>query len=491
MHGRIELDPTPVTPTRPTQPAPAPMASQPATDAATIAALARRIAKLEKINAALVDRVERSMEFQPSGFSLFQTAIGLERQVRERTEELTRTLRKLEKAKIEADRARTEAERARTEAETAREEAERANLAKTRFLAFASHDLLQPVNAARLTASALAEVPMNAEATHLTRQVDRALTTIEDLLKTLLDISQLDAGVVIPAKKSVPLGHIFADLASDFEPVTRRKGLRLKIIPSGLWVESDPILLRRVLQNLISNAVRYTTHGGVLVGARRRGPNVRIEVVDTGPGIPEDQHVAIFEEFNRAGAAAPPGETALGLGLSIVARLVDALGHALELDSRMAHGSTFAITMPMIEPLPPAAPSSLDACTVQGYGLSGACIAVVENDDTVREATTALIERWYCSVVAARGTADAQARQSAVTRQPDVILADYHLDGGDTGIIAVRALRAYWGADIPAVIITADRGPEIYAEAAAIGAEVMQKPVKPAALRALLTHLVG
>lgn len=486
MRGRVEVNEIAVAAM-----AAKPTEAVPASEAERIATLSRRIAKLEKINAALVDRVERSMEFQPSGFSLFQTAIGLERQVRERTEELTRTLRKLEKAKVEADRARTEAERARTEAEAAREEAERANLAKTRFLAFASHDLLQPVNAARLTASALAEVPMTAEASHLTRQVDRALTTIEDLLKTLLDISQLDAGVVVPAKKAVTLGAIFADLAADFEPITRRKGLRLKVMPSGLWVESDPILLRRVLQNLISNAVRYTQRGGVLVGARRRGANVRIEVVDTGPGIPEDQHAAIFEEFNRAGAAAPAGETALGLGLSIVARLVDALGHGLELDSRIGHGSTFAITMPVIEPLAPSAPSALDACTMQGYGLSGACIAVVENDDTVREATTALIERWYCTVVAARGTPDAVAIQAEAPRQPDVILADFHLDGGDTGVAAIGAIRRHWGADIPAVIITADRGPEVQGEATAIGAEVMQKPVKPAALRALLTHLVG
>jgi signal transduction histidine kinase len=454
------------------------------TEAERTARLERRIAKLEKINAALVDRVERSTDFQPSGFSLFQTAIGLERQVRERTEELTRTLRKLERAKAEAERAREEAERAR-------EEAERANYAKTRFLAFASHDLLQPVNAARLSASALTEVPMSSEATHLTRQVDRALTTIEDLLKTLLDISQLDAGVIVPTKKAVPLGEILADLASDFEPLVRRKGLKLTIMPSRLWVESDPILLRRVLQNLISNAVRYTERGGVLVGARRRGADVRIEVVDTGPGIPLDQHAAIFQEFNRGGAAERPGETALGLGLSIVSRLVDALGHGLDLQSREGHGSSFAVTVPMLPARETVVATDGWASPVHGYGLSGATIAVIENDATVRDATAALIERWFCDVVAARGTADALATLTHAPRRPDVILADYHLDHGETGIDAIQAIRDHHRADIPAVIITADYGAEVAARAAFVGADVLQKPVKPAALRALLAHLVG
>ena len=235
------------------------------------AALVRRLDKLSKINAVLMDRVERSMDQQGNAFSLFQTAIGLEAKVRSRTEELTSVLRRLEGSNEALV--------------VAKDEAERANLSKTRFLAAASHDLLQPLNAARLSISVLSELQATDDARSLAGQIDQSLQTIEDLIKTLLDISKLDAGVVKPEVRAFPLDDVLSMLEASFAPQAAAKGLKLKVRPCGLLVRSDPMLLLRVLQNLVSNAVRYTDSGGVVVGVRRRGTQCFIDVVDTGSGI--------------------------------------------------------------------------------------------------------------------------------------------------------------------------------------------------------------
>ncbi|MDR3495273.1 MAG: HAMP domain-containing sensor histidine kinase, partial [Ancalomicrobiaceae bacterium] len=287
-----------------------------------------RIARLEKINSVLIERAERSLDSQGSAFSLFQTAIGLERQVRLRTDELTRTLRRLEQMNDQLL--------------LAKDIAERANKSKTRFLAQAGHDLLQPLNAAQLAISALSEIQSQENGRRLSRQIERALATIEALLKTLLDISKLDAGITVPQVESVSLGEVLADLATDFAPVAARSELKLTVLPSSEHVMTDPIMLTRILQNLIGNALRYTEKGRVLVGARRRQSTVRIDVVDTGPGIALDQHALIFEEFHRGKGLAHDGEIALGLGLSIVQRLVGALGHHISLNSRLGHGTRFS-----------------------------------------------------------------------------------------------------------------------------------------------------
>ncbi|TIP94329.1 MAG: HAMP domain-containing histidine kinase, partial [Mesorhizobium sp.] len=271
--------------------------------------------KLKKINAALVSRVERSMDQQGNAFSLFQTAISLENRVRTRTEELHSTLRRLEQSNIDLS--------------AAKENAELANLSKTRFLAAASHDVLQPLNAAHLSVSALAEVQTSDEGKKLVRQVERSLETMEDLLRTLLDISKLDAGVVQPDIGDVSLEMLFSSLRSDFLPVAEMKGLTLKFRPVNAVVRSDRTLLRRILQNILSNALRYTRSGGVLVGTRHRGDTIRIDVADTGCGIPDDQREAVFEEFHRGTIPTDAGlaGAGLGLGLAIVRRIAAALGH--------------------------------------------------------------------------------------------------------------------------------------------------------------------
>ncbi|TIR26098.1 MAG: hybrid sensor histidine kinase/response regulator [Mesorhizobium sp.] len=434
--------------------------------------------RLKKINAALVSRVERSMDQQGNAFSLFQTAISLENRVRNRTEELHATLRRLEQSNIELS--------------AAKENAELANLSKTRFLAAASHDVLQPLNAAHLSVSALAEVQTSEEGRKLVRQVERSLETMEDLLRTLLDISKLDAGVVQPEIGDVSLETLFSSLRSDFQPEAEKKGLSLKFRPVNVVVRSDRTLLRRILQNILSNALRYTRSGGVLVGTRHRGDTIRIDVADTGCGIAEDQREAVFEEFHRGTSTLADGGLAggLGLGLAIVRRMAAALGHPVTFSSRVGRGTIFHIDVPIGMAAEPAA-AIADMDRPRGYGLFGTKVLLVENDADVLSAMTSLLERWQCLVRAATSTDDALDLLGDTDWVPDIVIADQHLDGGDLGTATIAEVRDYLGRPVPALIVTAD-GSELVAKAArAAGIELMRKPLKPAQLRALLAHLLA
>ncbi|MDX8439738.1 ATP-binding response regulator [Mesorhizobium australafricanum] len=436
--------------------------------------------RLKKINAALVSRVERSMDQQGNAFSLFQTAISLENRVRNRTEELHATLRRLEQSNIDLS--------------AAKENAELANLSKTRFLAAASHDVLQPLNAAHLSVSALAEVQTSEEGRKLVRQVERSLETMEDLLRTLLDISKLDAGVVQPETGDVSLEALFSSLRSDFLPEAEKKGLSLKFRPVNVVVRSDRTLLRRILQNILSNALRYTRSGGVLVGTRHRGDTIRIDVADTGCGIPEDQREAVFEEFHRGtstlGDAGLAG-AGLGLGLAIVRRMAAALGHPVTFSSKVGRGTIFHIDVPVgMAPAEPAA-AIADMERPRGYGLFGTKVLLVENDADVLSAMTSLLERWQCLVRAATSTDDALDLLGDTAWVPDIIIADQHLDGGDLGTATIAEVRDYLGRPVPALIVTADGSEPVAKAARAAGIELMRKPLKPAQLRALLAHLLA
>jgi len=438
------------------------------------------IEKLKKINQALISRVERSMDQQRNAFSLFQTAINLENRVRTRTEELRSILRRLEQSNIDLV--------------AAKENAERANLSKTRFLAAASHDILQPLNAAHLSVSALSEVQTCDEGRKLVRQVERSLETMEDLLRTLLDISKLDAGVVEPEISDVALEPLFISLRSDFRPLAAQKGLKLKFRPCNVVVRSDRTMLRRILQNIISNAIRYTRSGGVLVGVRHRAGKIRIEVADTGCGIPEEQREAIFEEFHRAPQAteADLAGGGLGLGLSIVRRMTETLGHPIALSSRVGHGTVFHLELlptetVSIEPRP----TSMGPELPRGYGLFGTRVLLVEDDPEVRQAMTALLERWQCSVRAAASTAETLRALGDTAWVPDIVIADQHLQGGDHGSVTISEVRSHLRRDVPALIVTADMTDEVARIAQKIGVELMRKPLKPAELRALLAHLLA
>jgi two-component system, sensor histidine kinase len=437
------------------------------------------IERLKKINEALISRVERSMDQQGNAFSLFQTAINLENRVRSRTEELRATLRRLEVSNVDLV--------------AAKENAERANLSKTRFLAAASHDILQPLNAAHLTVSALAEVQTTEEGRKLVQQVERSLETMEELLRILLDISKLDAGVVQPEITDVALEPLFSSLKSDFQPLTDQKGLKLRFRTTNAVVRSDRTLLRRILQNIVSNAIRYTRAGGVLVGIRHRRGTVRIDVVDTGCGIPEDEYEAIFEEFHRAPQATEADLTGggLGLGLSIVRRMANALGHPISFTSVVGRGTIFHLEVPAAKTAFVETPIAPVEERPRGYGLFDTKVLLIEDEPDVQNAMTVLLERWQCTVRSAASTIQALEALGDTAWIPDIVIADQHLEGGDLGSVTIAAVRDYLKRDVPALIVTGDTSETVAEVARETGVELMRKPLKPAQLRALLAHLLA
>ena len=444
--------------------------------------LVEDVDRLKRINQALMTRVESAMDQQGNAFSLFQTAINLDNQVRRRTDELTGALHRVEKVNQEL--------------EVAKEAAEQANLSKTRFLAAASHDVLQPLNAALLSVAVLSDLQTTEQGKALVGQIERTLDTMNELLSTLLDISRLDAGVVQPRREPIALAPLLESLESDFAAVAARKELRLRFVPCTLVVNSDKTMLRRILQNLVSNAIRYTTHGGVLIAVRQRGEACIVDVFDSGRGIPADQHDAIFEEFHRG--ALPASGTSdvdgggLGLGLSIVKRMVAALGHDLQLTSREGRGTRFQLRLPVVENATAGIkvqPAVVNAA--HGANLSGARILLIENDLGVVEAMTSLFDSWKCETVVASNQAETIASLNDTGWLPDAIVADQHLDHGDLGTLAVEAARNYCGRPVPAVIVTANPSRNLDSMARDAGIEVMQKPIKPAQLRALLSYLLA
>ena len=392
----------------------------------------------------------------------------LERRVDERTAELQRLNAELERAKNEADAA---------------------NLSKTRFLAAASHDILQPLNAARLYASSLSEGAKEIgveERADLARNVDISLEAVEEIIGALLDISRLDAGATRPEISDVPVADLMGMLEIEFAALARAKGLDLVFMSSSLAIRTDRRLMRRLLQNLISNALKYTLSGRVLVGCRRIPGAVRIEVWDTGLGIPPEHQRAVFAEFKRLdqGARVARG---LGLGLSIVERLGRVLEHAVGLRSRPGKGSVFFVTAPLGQaPLKPRAAPGAPEPVAAGEPLDGLKVMAIDNEPRVLEGLRVLLTRWGCLVATAHGLEEAIVALDAFGA-PDVIIADYHLDSGD-GVAAIRSLRERLGRSTPAILATADRSPGARDEAARADVLVMYKPLKPAPLRAQLTR---
>ncbi len=445
--------------------------------------LERRIIKLSRINSALMQRVERSMDQQANAYSLFQTAIGLESQVRIRTEELKSTLHRLEQANAEL--------------RAARDTAEQANSLKTRFFTSVSHDLLQPLHAARLSLSALADCEKTERGRHLGEQVDHALSTIEEFLRTILDLSKLEAGVIKPNLQQVPLAQLFTSLALDLEPIATQKGLNFRFRPTNATVTSDPLMLRRILQNLSANAVHYTEQGNILLAARRRGTDMRIEVWDTGPGIPPSECDRIFEEFQRGVSAAGNNGQGFGLGLSIMRRMAETLNHPVGLCSKVGHGTCFSISAPYAGTAEICDKAEMtqqqSTAARQAYGFNNAKILVIDNEPTVLDAMQALLANWSCDTRVALRLEPMKriAINGEAPFKPDLILADYHLDNCDYGLDAVRLLRERWGNDLPAIIITANHSSEIAELARNAGCELLCKPLKPAQLRTLMMHLLN
>ena len=361
----------------------------------------------------------------------------------------------------------------------AKAEAERANRAKTRFLAAVSHDLAQPLNAAHLFVHALA--PQLREPAHreAVANIDGALGSAEALLAGLLDISRLDAGGMRAQPQAFRLDEVLQPLLAEFRVLAAQKGLALDHVPSRAWVQGDPQLLRRVLQNFLANAVRYTARGRVLVGVRRREGAVRVEVWDTGPGIAEADQAVIFEEFRRLDR----GGQGLGLGLAIAERIARLLGQPLGLRSWPGRGTVFWIALPRAAPVPAAPRAAPEVAPAAPRSR----VLVVDNDAEVLRGMQALLSGWGCEVLAARdaGEALAQVRETV----PDLVLVDFHLDGGRTGLDVRQQLSAVMPVR-PCVVITADHGAEVREAVAAAGCVLLHKPLKPLALKSVMARLL-
>jgi signal transduction histidine kinase/CheY-like chemotaxis protein len=360
------------------------------------------------------------------------------------------------------------------------EQLARANQAKTRFLAAASHDLRQPLHALALTVGELRETANTPELEALARRIDRSVDALEDLLDALLDISKLDAGAIQPEKRAFPLRALFEQLADEFAPAAEAKGLRFRVAPTSLWIESDPTLLGRCLLNLAANAVRYTREGGVVVGCRRRGAEAEIVVADSGIGIPDADRARIFEEFYQGGGPQRERAKGLGLGLAIVDRAARLLGHAITVKSRVGRGSVFGMRVPIVPPRPEA---SAPAAPETGTQLAGLRVLVVDDEPEVRTALDGLLRRWGCAVETAAGGAEALSEGRV---RPDLVLCDLHLVDGGSGFDVLDRLKARWAAGLQGIIVTADASPERIAEAHARGYPLLRKPVRPAKLRALV-----
>jgi len=388
---------------------------------------------------------------------------GLERRVAERTEELLHVNAELQRAKAEA---------------------EAANASKTRFLAAASHDILQPLNAARLYATSLVERDRTAGQPDLAENIDASLDAVEEILTALLEISRLDGGALKPELSSFRLDELMRQLQREFEPSAQEKGLKLVFMPTSLALRSDRRLLRRLLQNLISNAIKYTPGGKVLIGCRRRGAQVAVEVIDTGLGIPQSKQKTVFREFQRLdqGARVARG---LGLGLSIVQRIARALDHGLTLDSAPGRGTRFSVLVPRAAPLPAMATGSAPRTSPAGQ-LAGMHLLVIDNEPAILDGMKRLLEGWGCRVTTAPGL-DEAVQHVGGKDEPDVVIADYHLDHGN-GLTAITALRTRSRTPMPAILLTADRTPHVREAASALDVHLLNKPLKPAALRALLAQ---
>jgi Na+/proline symporter/signal transduction histidine kinase/CheY-like chemotaxis protein len=371
------------------------------------------------------------------------------------------------------------------ELEASRAEAEAANLGKTRFIAAASHDLLQPLHAARLFTAALIDRDPDND---LGGKIDASLGAVESLLDALLDISKLDAGAFKPDRRPFALQTLFDSLGTAFAPVAARRNVDLVIVRTRAFVDTDPAFLRRILQNLLSNALRYGRVEGrphrVLLGCRREGGHLRIEVKDNGPGIAADKQQVIFDEFVRLQPEddRPREERGLGLGLAIVDRIARMLELPVRLASAPGFGSTFSVVVPEVAAVAaavePPAPLPRPSAEADRF------VLCIDNEASVREAMATLLRGWGCRVATAASLDEALAATAAGL--PDLVLADLHLDEGPDGLEVIAILRRRWERAVPAALITADRDPTLRVRARARQVELLHKPLKPAALRALL-----
>jgi PAS domain S-box-containing protein len=365
--------------------------------------------------------------------------------------------------------------------ETAKREAEHANDAKSRFLTAIGHDLLQPLHAAHLFTDALTQQLHDRQQRASVEQIRGALDSTTDLLTGLLDMSRLEAGGLVPELRDFPLAEVLEPLASEFRVLADERGLEFMYVATRAWTRSDPQLLRRILQNFLANAVRYTEQGRVLLGVRRLSDGrLRVEVLDTGPGIRVAEQQVIFQEFRRGEDVGGQG---LGLGLSIAERIAHLLQAPLSLRSRVGRGSRFAVELPAV-----AAPAARPSAPSSKPGIGGRHVLAVDNDVAALAALTQVLEGWGCQVSTATDGAQADAALSA--RAAELWLFDYHLDDGDTGVDLMRRLARRFGPR-PCLIMSADQTETVRRAVHEAELSLLPKPIRPLALKSVLDRLLA
>jgi signal transduction histidine kinase len=390
------------------------------------------------------------------------------------------------------DHARTELERrvkeATAELQSQKERAEQANRVKTQFLAAASHDLRQPLQAMGLFVAALRMRVDDSGTLQLVDRVERALESLGELLEALLDISKLDAGVVTPDVQPFPVMRVFDRVQETFSEDAARHRLRFSIRATRAWCRSDPVLLEHIVSNLVSNAIRYTRQGGVVVGCRRERQTLRIEVWDSGPGIPEQKHEEIFHEFVQLENPARARDKGLGLGLAIVRRLGELLKHSIALRSIPGRGSVFSVSVP----LSPVSEHRLNEtmAAADGCTLAGIRILVIDDDPQILEAMRDFLSAAGAIAIFESGY-DGARRALDPGSPPDLIISDFRLGANMDGVAAIYALRAEFGANIPAIVLTGDVSPDLLRSVSGSGFRVANKPVRPNELAAMMRILLA
>ncbi len=370
-------------------------------------------------------------------------------------------------------------------AETAQREAEHANTAKSKFLAAASHDLRQPIHAQGLFLEVLSRTELSGHQHELVSSARSASEASGEMLNTLLDFSRIEAGVIEPQLQTFRLQPLLNKIENDLAPQVDAKDIVYRTRETQLAVSSDPVLVELIMRNLVSNAIRYTQRGGVLVACRRRGNQAVLEVWDTGVGIDPAQQQEVFREFHQLGNPERDRQKGLGLGLAIADGLARTLGHGLSLSSKPQHGSVFRLSLPCAGNALPPAPAIIAPGSSQLHGVR---VLVIDDDEIVRAGMCHLLRNWGCECLAAEsiGQALAMARAHA----PDLLISDYRLREHDTGVSAIAAVRTQLGIDLPALLITGDTAPERLREATASGIPLLHKPVSPGQLYRRLAELL-
>jgi len=427
--------------------------------------------------------VQDISEIRRTSEALSQAYQHLEQRVQDRTSELTGLNNQL-RQEIEERRI------IESRLLDAKREAEQANYSKTKFLAAASHDLLQPMNAARLFCASLLEHSLDDRTRQLVASLSYSLEDVETLLAALVDISKLDAGVVKPDITSFNAGDLLSNLANEYRTLAADGGLGFRFCLSSAVIHTDSQLLARILRNFLSNAVRYTRQGKIVLGCRRRKDSVEIQVMDTGVGISEDKLEEIFQEFNRGSQSDTARDKGLGLGLAIVEKMSGILGHSVNVRSIPGKGSCFSVRVPYGHQVVMRRATSPGMAALGNLQFQGLTVLVIDNEASICEAMKLLLGGWGFEVVTVRSYEQLFQHREQLEATLDLVIADYHLDNGETGLDAVYRMKAELAIEVPVLMVTANYTNELKQEVRRLGYRLMNKPVKPAKLKAVLHHMV-